>query len=68
MLALVMGLEGCNYALVERLTDRGDIGREKKYEYILILEATKATIKDDIVDFLSGISCPLKASISSKTF
>ena len=52
MLSPVVGLKDSNDALVERLTDGCDVRRKKKDKYILILEATKATIIGNLVDFV----------------
>ena len=46
MLSPVVRLKGSDDALVERLADGCDVWRQEKYKYILILEATKTTIKD----------------------
>ena len=52
MLAPVVGLKFHYDALVERLTDGCDVGRKEKDKHILILEATKAAIIGNLVDFV----------------
>lgn len=46
-----MHLKGSNDTLIELLTDGCHVGRDKKDNHILILEAAKAVIIDNLVDF-----------------